>query len=200
MATPVPRSLFVASTAWSLIVVGVLGILLALLTGMLWLMLSAVGTEEVLAEMPVFAILPPSLRWLMRHLGVLALFLLATSVVAIPLGIGLIQRREWARAASVWICAGWQHCTPSQCRGNGCRWRHGGRHWSLVFRVSSATALILVLANPDQQRADDLGFGHRSGLDGAEIGATECACRVRSAKNRLLIRDLRQYYGGLGRQ
>ena len=105
MATPVPRSLFVASTAWSLIVVGVLGILLALLTGMLWLMLSAVGTEEVLAEMPVFAILPPSLRWLMRHLGVLALFLLATSVVAIPLGIGLIQRREWARAASVWICA-----------------------------------------------------------------------------------------------
>lgn len=105
MSVPPLRSLFVSSTAWSLIVVGVLGILLALLTGMLWLMLSAVGTEEVLAEMPLFAILPPSLQWLMRHLGVLALFLLASSVVAIPLGIGLIQRREWARAASVWICA-----------------------------------------------------------------------------------------------
>ena len=50
MSGPAPRSLFVSSTAWSLIVLGVLMLLLALLTALLWLMLSAVGTEEVLAD------------------------------------------------------------------------------------------------------------------------------------------------------
>ncbi|MBL0040160.1 MAG: hypothetical protein KA505_06730 [Xanthomonadales bacterium] len=104
MSGPAPRSLFVSSTAWSLIVLGVLMLLLALLTALLWLMLSAVGTEEVLADMPLFAILPPALQWLMRHLGVAALVLFVTGVAAIPLGTGLNRRREWARAASVWIC------------------------------------------------------------------------------------------------
>jgi hypothetical protein len=98
------RSLFVSATAWSLIVLGVFGILLALVVGVLWLMLLSSGQGEVFATMPVFALFPPAVQWLLQHLGATALVLLVTSIAALPLGVALNQRREWARAASVWIC------------------------------------------------------------------------------------------------
>jgi hypothetical protein len=104
MSPPVPRSLFVSATAWSLIVLGVLGILFAAMVAFLALMLGVVGAESVFDENPLFGLLPSTMQWLMRHLGVLAAVLFVTSVAALPLGIALNRRREWARAASVWTC------------------------------------------------------------------------------------------------
>ncbi|HWT14575.1 MAG TPA: hypothetical protein VN581_02235 [Patescibacteria group bacterium] len=105
MSVP-PRSMFVSATAWSLIVVGGLGILLAGMIAFLAVMLGVVGTEQVFDENPLFGLLPPMMQWLMRHLGVLAAVLFVTSVAALPLGIALNRRREWARVASVWSCWG----------------------------------------------------------------------------------------------
>ncbi len=102
MSTPVPRSLFVSATAWSLIVLGLLGVVLAALVWMLATLLSTIGIEQVYDENPLFGLLPPTLQWMMRHLGWVALF--GTSVAALPLGMALHRRREWARVASIWTC------------------------------------------------------------------------------------------------
>lgn len=104
MSQPAPRSLFVSVTAWSLVIVGVLGVLLALLIGVLWLLLMSADQREVFSTLPVFALMPPGVQWLLRHLGATTLILLLTSIAAVPLGLALNQRREWARNASVWIC------------------------------------------------------------------------------------------------
>ena len=104
MSVPAPRSLFVSATAWSLIVLGVIGVILATLIAFLALMLGVVGAEAVFDENPLFGLLPPAMQWLMRHLGVLAAVLFVTSVAALPLGVALNRRREWARVASVWTC------------------------------------------------------------------------------------------------
>lgn len=104
MSTPAPRSMFVSATAWSLIVLGVLGIVLAALIAFLALMIGAVGAEAVFDENPLFGLLPPTMQWLMHHLGVVAAVLFVTSIAALPLGVALNRRREWSRVASVWTC------------------------------------------------------------------------------------------------
>lgn len=104
MTTPAPRALTVGATAWSLIVLGVLCVLFAPVVGLFAWMLDALGTDLVLSDVPNFAMLPPAMQWSMRHLGGIAIALLVIGVVAIPLGIAMKQRREWARAASVRIC------------------------------------------------------------------------------------------------
>ncbi len=104
MSTPAARALTVNATAWSLIVLGVLCVLFAPLVGLFAWMLDALGTDLVLADVPNFAMLPPAMQWSMRHLGLIAAALLVIGVVAMPLGIAMKRHREWARAASVWIC------------------------------------------------------------------------------------------------
>lgn len=105
MSAPAPRSLFVSVTAWSLVALGVLGVLLALLTGLLALLIASSGGEDLFSEVPLFSLMPPALIWLMHHLGLVAGVVLVASVAAIPLGLALKQRQEWARVASVWVCA-----------------------------------------------------------------------------------------------
>lgn len=104
MAVPAPRSTFITVTAWSLIAVGVIGVLCAAFVGLAWLMLLMIDERDVLATSPMFALLPPSGQWLMRHIGAMCLVLLVTSVAAIPLGVALLRRRAWARVTSVWTC------------------------------------------------------------------------------------------------
>jgi hypothetical protein len=104
VSTPAPRSMFVSATAWSLIVLGVLGVVLAALVWMLAALLATVGIEQVYDENPLFGLLPPAAQWMMRHLGLFAAVLFATSVAALPLGVALNRRRAWARVASVWTC------------------------------------------------------------------------------------------------
>jgi len=104
VSTPTTRALTVNATAWSLIVLGVLCVLFAPLIGLFAWMLDALGTDLVLADVPNFALLPPAMQWTMRHLGLVAGVVLGIGIVAIPLGFAMKQRREWARAASVWIC------------------------------------------------------------------------------------------------
>ncbi len=105
MSLPAPRSLFVSVTAWSLIALGILGVLLALLLGALVLLLAATGEADPFAAVPLFTLLPPALQWLLRHVGLLAAVVFVASLAAIPLGVALNRRLEWARRASVWICA-----------------------------------------------------------------------------------------------
>lgn len=101
---PPPRSMFVSLTAWSLIVLGVLGVIAALFVGFAWLLLFSADQREALATLPLFELLPPSGQLLLRNIGWLALVLLLTSAAAIPLGVALQRRRAWARVASVWAC------------------------------------------------------------------------------------------------
>ena len=104
MSTAAPRSMFVSATAWSLIVLGVLGVVLAGLVWVLAALLATIGIEQVYDENPLFGLFPPALQWMMRHLGLVAALLFGTSVAALPLGVALNRRREWARVASVWTC------------------------------------------------------------------------------------------------
>ena len=96
--------MFVSATAWSLIVLGVLGVLLAALVWILAALLATIGVEQVYDENPLFGLFPPAAQWMMRHLGLVAAVLFGTSVAALPLGLALNRRREWARVASVWTC------------------------------------------------------------------------------------------------
>lgn len=99
-----PRSSFITFTGWSLIIVGVIGILCAACFGLAWLLLLSADQREVFTTLPLFALMPPSVQLLMRHIGWLSLFLLLSSAAAIPLGVAMKRRRPWARVASVWTC------------------------------------------------------------------------------------------------
>ena len=101
---PLPSTSFVKVTGWSLIIVGVLGILMAGLLGFAWLLMLNAEEREMFATLPVFAMFPPSMQLLVRNVGWVSLIVLAMSVAAIPLGVAMMRRRPWARVASVWIC------------------------------------------------------------------------------------------------
>ncbi len=104
MSVPAPRSLFVTLTAWSLIILGILGVLVAAFIGLAWSLLLDAEQRELFATLPMFQLMPPSVQWILAHFGAVCLLLLAMGIAAIPLGQALLQRRSWARVASVWSC------------------------------------------------------------------------------------------------
>jgi hypothetical protein len=100
-----PRSLFVTVTAWSLILLAFLSVLAALLLAALWWGALYPEQRALIAEMPMFQLMPPSVRLLVTHLGWVCATLFVTGLLAFPLGEAMRRRRAWSRVASVWICA-----------------------------------------------------------------------------------------------
>jgi len=96
---------FIGLTAWSLLALGVIAGLLALLQGVLaWLLDLSGVTEQMLAD-PALAQLPASLDWMLRHLLGLSMAILLLSVLTIIAGIGLLWRRDWGRRLSIALMA-----------------------------------------------------------------------------------------------
>lgn len=108
MSAPSPAragASFIGLTAWSLLALGVVAGLLALLQGMLAWFLEMTGiTEQVLSD-PLLAQLPASLVWILRHLFGLSIAILLLSVLTVAAGIGLLRRRDWARRLSIALMA-----------------------------------------------------------------------------------------------
>lgn len=92
---------FITLTAWSLLVLGLLAGLLALLQGALAWFLDLSGiTEQMLAD-PRIAVLPASIGWILSHLFGLSMAMLLLSLIAAAAGVGLLQRRDWGRKLSI---------------------------------------------------------------------------------------------------
>ena len=100
-----PGHRFVRVTAWSLLVLGIVLGLLALLQGALALVMDLAGITTLVLADPSFAYLPASLDWLFRHLLLLSLMIVALSVVSVIAGVGLLRLRHWARRLSIALMA-----------------------------------------------------------------------------------------------
>ncbi|PIV35488.1 MAG: hypothetical protein COS34_02970 [Lysobacterales bacterium CG02_land_8_20_14_3_00_62_12] len=88
-------------TAWSLLVLGALGVPLSLLQTLLAVFLDGSGAiDAVLASEPLTAA-PSWLRWLLAHAFALSLSGLWLSIISLLLGWGLLARRDWARRGCI---------------------------------------------------------------------------------------------------
>jgi hypothetical protein len=99
---------FVRMTGWSMVVLAVVGILMALVQVGLVAYLEHLEVFEFILEAPELSQAPAWLGWLLRHLLPLSWLLLALSLLTLLAGLGLLARRRWALWFSVamfWIGA-----------------------------------------------------------------------------------------------
>jgi len=92
---------FVRLTAWSMIIIGVLGFCMSLLQGLMAMLLLKPEMLELLRETPEFAAMPPWMVFLMAHFLHLAVLAWLLSVLTAVAGWGLLQRMRWALWCSV---------------------------------------------------------------------------------------------------
>ncbi|HEX4858351.1 MAG TPA: hypothetical protein VFV17_04985 [Usitatibacteraceae bacterium] len=106
-----PRSAFVGSLAWSFIVLGGFGALIALAQLVAaFTMYSAEELRLLANDLRSLNLAPPFMAWIIEHLRLWIGCMLALSLVTVWAAVGLLARREWARivfAAMMFIGVLW---------------------------------------------------------------------------------------------
>jgi hypothetical protein len=100
--SPVPRSAFVTSIAWSFIVLAGLGIAWALLQNIVFnVMVGTLDIETVINDARSAGAMPDMLALVFRNMRWLLLLTLILSVLTLIASIALLRRRNWARLAFI---------------------------------------------------------------------------------------------------
>ncbi|MDQ7743883.1 hypothetical protein [Hydrogenophaga pseudoflava] len=102
--TPAPRSTFVTTLAWLMIVPSALGVLMSTLQSILvFTMLPmdqmVLPPADQMAQMPAFAV------FMLEHMRAVMVAFWLLTVLALASGIGLLKRREWARLVVIALLA-----------------------------------------------------------------------------------------------
>lgn len=102
MSSPA-QQFFVKAIAWSLIVLGGLATIMAVLQIFLAVFLEQSGIIDFILEQPTPVYLPAWLPWVMQHLPGLSVAMLGLSILTVIIGWGLLKWREWARILAIFM-------------------------------------------------------------------------------------------------
>lgn len=100
MSSP-PQQFFVKSVAWSLIVLGALGMIMAGMQIFLAVFLEQSGVIDIIIKQPLMTYLPAWVPWIMQHLPELSVAMFGLFFFTVVTGWGLLQLREWARILAI---------------------------------------------------------------------------------------------------
>ena len=93
-----PRSAFVTSLAWSFIVLGALGVLMALFQMLMYAMtMAVVDMETVISEAKSAGVMPDAVAVVFRYMLWILVSTLGLSILTLAGSVALLQRKEWAR-------------------------------------------------------------------------------------------------------
>jgi hypothetical protein len=97
-----PRSAFVTSLAWGFIVLAAITLLLALVQGLVFMVVTAgIDVEIVIRNAREAGLMPEALAVLFRSMRWILVSVLLLSVVTLVAGYGLLLRKRWARIAII---------------------------------------------------------------------------------------------------
>ncbi len=97
-----PAWAFVKVTAWSMILIGVIGVLMSLMQGFLALTVFNSDMVQYLRESPELGTLPEWAWFPFSHLLAITLFMFMLSLLTVGIAWGLLQRQRWA----LWLTVG----------------------------------------------------------------------------------------------
>lgn len=91
---------------WISLALGILGVVSGIMQALMLLALPADRlVAGLLATLAPDAQLPPALRWVLEHLGLLNLLSLLSSALFSLVSWGLLKRYEWGRLGFIWFLA-----------------------------------------------------------------------------------------------
>jgi len=94
---------FVTVLAWITIVLGILGVAYGLLQLLVAALVPADAYLQMLDPLGTGQVdVPPLLRWVLTHNGLIGTIEAIASLLLTGLGFGVLRRREWARLGFIW--------------------------------------------------------------------------------------------------